>query len=528
MKKNGIILSALAGVAIMPSLCAKESGDKVNILYIMCDDHAYQAISAYGHPISKVAPTPNIDRLAKNGMLFTRAYVENSISTPSRATLLTGKYSHLHGQTRLGGSTFLEDQIVFPELLQQAGYQTAVVGKWHLPIQPRGFDYYKLLKGQGNYYNPAFMTPDSNGEYVQQQGYVADIITDGAINWIDARDKEKPFCLLLHHKSPHRNWMPDIKYLELYENIDIPYPETLFDNYDTRSSAAKSQQMSIVDDMTLDSDLKVWKSGQPTKKGGLGDIQGEYTRMSPEQQQAWSKVYDPRNEEFLAANLQGEELVKWKYQRYLKDYLRCVKSVDDQVGRVLDYLETNSLLDNTIIVYTSDQGFYMGEHGWFDKRFMYEESFRTPLLISYPKMIKGGSKCPALVQNIDFAPTILDMAGVDVPEIMCGTSIKPLMGGKVPDDWRNDLYYHYYDYPAIHMVRKHDGVIADRYKLIHYYGNGDRKDAGVNMDDWEFYDLKKDPSEVNNAYKDPKYKADIEHLKKRLDYYRQTYSVKEY
>lgn len=504
-------------------------GERPNIIHIMTDDHAFQALSAYGGAISKIAPTPNIDRIAQKGMIFQHAYVENSISAPSRATLLTGLYSHKHGQEILTNG-FKSDNTVFPELLQQAGYQTAIVGKWHLQVEPKGFDYYKILKNQGDYYNPEFATKETNGEYVREEGYATTLTTDYAINWLDKRDKKKPFCLLVHHKAPHRNFMPESKYYDLYEDAEFPYPDNFFDDYTNRGPAAKSQQMSIMHDMTMGYDLKVNElndSLPPHLEWSKADWEKARARMTPEQLQAWDAAYGPRNKAMLEAHLSGKELAKWKYQRYVKDYMRTIKSVDDQIGRLLDYLEENKLMDNTIIVYTSDQGFYMGEHGWFDKRFMYEESFRTPLLIMYPKMIKAGSVCNELVQNIDYAPTYLALAGVESPVKMDGRSLVPLFSGDKPQEWRENLYYHYYDYPAIHMVRRHDGVFDGRYKLIHFYGEGKGKDEGADMEYFELYDLQTDPHEMKNVYSDTAYKEHADRLRKELHGYQQDLDIAE-
>ncbi|RGN39285.1 sulfatase family protein [Bacteroides oleiciplenus] len=501
--------------------------ERPNIIHIMTDDHAFQALSAYGGAISKIAPTPNIDRIAQKGMIFQHAYVENSISAPSRATLLTGLYSHKHGQEILTNG-FKPDNTVFPELLQQAGYQTAIVGKWHLQVEPKGFDYYKILKNQGDYYNPEFATKETNGKYVREEGYATILTTDYAINWLDKRDKKKPFCLLVHHKAPHRNFMPESKYYDLYEDAEFPYPDNFFDDYTNRGSAAKSQQMSIMHDMTMGYDLKVNELNDnlpPHLEWSKADWEKARTRMTPEQLQAWDAAYGPRNKAMLEAHLSGKELAKWKYQRYVKDYMRTIKSVDDQIGRLLDYLEENKLMDNTIIVYTSDQGFYMGEHGWFDKRFMYEESFRTPLLIMYPKMIKAGSVCNELVQNIDYAPTYLALAGVESPVKMDGRSLVPLFSGDKPQEWRETLYYHYYDYPAIHMVRRHDGVSDGRYKLIHFYGEGKGKDKGIDTEYFELYDLQMDPHEMKNVYDDSTYKEHVDRLKQELAGYQQELDI---
>lgn len=515
---NHKLLTIPMTAALLPAgtAAAQNPAGKVNIVHIMSDDHSYQTISAYGGPISKLAPTPNIDRLAARGALFTRAYVENSISSPSRATLLTGKYSHMHGQIKLGRkSAFNGDQMTFPKLLQQAGYQTAIIGKWHLWSEPQGFDYYKILNGQGTYYHPEFSTKE-HPEFVREEGYVANIVTDDAIDWLEHRDREKPFCLLVHHKSVHRNWFPELKYARLYEDVTFPEPETLFDDYSTRSDAARMQQMTIEHEMKMVDDCKVYELLE--NKQAKNNFNAEFLRMTPEEQARFMEIYGPLNEEMLAAGLKGEELVRWKYQRYIKDYVRCVKSLDDEIGRLMDYLDENGLSENTIIVYTSDQGFYMGEHNWFDKRFMYEESFRTPLVISYPKRIAPGTVCDELVQNIDYAPTFLALAGVEIPDEICGVPLTPLFEtGKAPAGWRDELYYHYYDYPAIHNVRRHDGILTRNYKLIHFKDQGGgNKGEDLPIDSWEFYDLKADPAEINNVYGDPRYAEVVADLKKRL------------
>ena len=395
--------------------------------------------------------------------------------------------------------------------------------------EPKGFDFYYVLWDQGDYYNPEFKSPKTNGEYVREEGYATTLTTDHAIEFLEQRDKEKPFCLLVHHKAPHRNWMPDTKYAALYEDVEFPLPETFNDDYATRCDAARTQEMRVDRDMTLIYDLKVDElsdteayRNEPNKQA----LKGALERMTPEQREAWVASYKPRNEEFIRQGLKGEELVKWKYQRYIKDYVRCIKSIDDEVGRLLAYLEKEGLMDNTVIVYTSDQGFYMGEHGWFDKRFMYEESMRTPLIIRYPGMIKAGSECDALVQNIDYAPTYLDLAGIEKPDYMVGTSLVPLFGGETPADWRKYLYYHYYDYPAVHMVRRHDGVRDDRYKLIHFYGDKDEYRDAIDCN--ELYDLANDPNELHNLYGNPEY-ADIQaRLQEQLDKFRTDLKVDEF
>lgn len=515
---NYKLLTIPVTAALLPAGAAmgQKKAEKVNIVHIMSDDHSYQTISAYGGPVSKLAPTPNIDRLAARGMLFTRAYVDNSISSPSRATLLTGKYSHMHGQIRLGRTpAFDADQTTFPKLLRQAGYQTAIFGKWHLWSQPQGFDYYKILHGQGTYYHPEFSTTD-HPEFVREEGYVANIITNDAIDWLEHRDRSKPFCLLVHHKSVHRNWFPELKYADLYEDVSFPEPETFLDDYSSRSEAARGQQMTIRREMKMIDDCKVFELLED--KQAKNNFNDEFLRMTSAEQERFKAVYGPLNERMLAAGLEGEELVRWKYQRYIKDYVRCVRSLDDEIGRLLDYLDTHGLSENTIVVYTSDQGFYMGEHNWFDKRFMYEESFRTPLVISFPGRIAPGTVCDELVQNIDFAPTYLAAAGVEIPDEVCGVPLIPLFAtGQAPADWRDELYYHYYDYPAIHNVRRHDGIMTRDYKLIHFKDQGGgNKGRDLPIDSWELYDLKADPTEINNVYDDPRYAEIVADLKTRL------------
>ena len=526
MKK--LLTSGTALISVAASALA--TGNQPNIVHIMCDDHSFQTISAYGHPLSKLAPTPNIDRLANSGMMFRKAFVENSLSTPSRACLMTGLYSHQNGQRTLGRGID-STKVFFTELLQAHGYQTGVIGKWHMQCEPKGYDYYSVFNDQGQYYNPTFKTKETNGKYVREEGYATTLVTDHSIEFLEKRDKTKPFCLQVHHKAPHRNWMPEEKYLTLYEDIEFPYPDNFYDNYQTRGVAAHNQEMTIEKEMTIVYDLKVdeLKNIPPyDKEWGLGMWNEDMAWFTPAQHTAWMNAYSPRNKKFIEAKLTGEELLKWKYQNYLKDYLRCIKTIDDQVGRLLDYLEKEGLLENTIIVYTSDQGFYMGEHGWFDKRFMYEESLRTPLIISYKGHIEPGIISDALVQNLDFAPTFLNLAGIDKPEEMSGTSLTPLFKGETPEEWRKHIYYHYYDYPAIHQVRRHDGVRGDRYKLIHFYGQGYGKDKGNDVDYNELYDLQTDPSEMNNLYGKPEYQEITSQLQKELDNFRTKLKVDEY
>ena len=531
-----------------------------NIVYIMCDDHAYQCISAYGSALSKLAPTPNIDRLAERGMRFDRAFVENSLSTPSRACLMTGQYSHQNGQRQLGEGIDTS-RTFFTELLQEAGYQTAVVGKWHMGCDPKGFDYYHVYNDQGQYWNPQYRGTDTNNEFVVEEGYSTDLTTDHALSFIEHRDPSKPFCLLLHHKAPHRNWQANLKYLGMYDDVEFPMPENFYDDYATRGSAARTQKMSVTRDMRWEQDFKVPEMldlNNPDSKDSYNALMGEINRMTPEQRSAWGRYYFPRNRRLLEAQLKGKDLDNWKYQVYIRDYMSVIASVDESVGRVLDYLDKNGLTDNTMIVYTSDQGFYMGEHGWFDKRFMYEESLRTPLIVSYPGHTKPGSVCNRLVQNIDYAPTFLALAGVSQPKDMPGRSLVPVLtNGDNVKNWRQSIYYHYYDYPTYHMVRKHDGVRTERYKLIHFYGKGgldavsENKYQGIPgtreygtmkglesigyfepkdeaVDYCELYDLQADPHEQNNIFGKPGTEKIMKQLQRELDKYRKTLAVDEY
>ena len=560
--KSLLSFAALSCIAATAQAQQKAAAapQRPNIVYIMCDDHAFQCISAYGSPISKLAPTPNIDRIAERGMRFDRAFVENSLSTPSRACLMTGLYSNQNGQRQLGEGIDTT-RTFFTEQLQQAGYQTAVVGKWHMGCDPKGFDYYHIYNDQGQYYNPQYRGTDTDGKYIVEEGYSTDLTTDHALSFIEHRDTNKPFCLLLHHKAPHRNWLANTKYFGMYDNVTFPMPETFYDDYETRGSAVRTQKMSVTKDMRWEQDFKVPEmldTANADSWDSYLSLMNEVNRMNPEQRIAWGKYYFPRNRRLLEARLTGKELDEWKYQNYIRDYMSVIKSVDESVGRVLDYLDSHGLTDNTIIVYTSDQGFYMGEHGWFDKRFMYEESLRTPLLIAYPGHIQPGSVCNKLVQNIDYAPTFLDLAGISKPKELPGRSLTPLFkaGDKVKG-WRNSIYYHYYDYPTYHMVRKHDGVRTDRYKLIHFYGAGgldavkenkyqrqpgtrehgcmtyltslgyfEPKDSAVNYN--ELYDLQADPHELNNLYGKPGYEKITKQLQKQLTDYRKSIGVDEF
>lgn len=473
-----------------------QADDRPNILFIFTDDHASHAIGAYGSVINE---TPHLDRIAHEGMLFRNCFCTNSICGPSRAVIQTGKYSHLNG-FMWNGQRFDGSQQTFPKLLREAGYTTAVIGKWHLGTHqaPQGYDYSEVLRGQGPYYNPLMLIDhDGDGErdeQVQYTGYTTDIITDRALEWLQSgRDDSKPFLLMYQHKAPHREWAPGPDHLTMYDDVEIPEPPNLFDDYSGRGRAAREQDMTIAETMN-DRDLKF----VPPRN------------LTPEQLEAWNAAYEPKNAAFREADLTGDELVRWKYQRYIKDYLRSVASVDDNVGRVLDYLEEAGLADNTVVIYSSDQGFYLGDHGWFDKRFMYEESLRMPLMVRWPGIVEPGSVNDDLTSNVDFAETFLDIAGVEIPGDMQGASLVPLLKGETPDDWREAFYYHYYEFfndrRAPHMVRRHYGVRTDRYKLIHFY----------NIDEWELYDLEEDPREMQSVYDDPEYADVVRELKAEL------------
>lgn len=494
------LLTAGAGIV---GCTSQQKDSRPNILYIMSDDHAYQAISAYGYGLNE---TPNIDRLAKEGAIFTKACVTNSISAPSRAVLLTGKHSFING--KLDNSVpFNWDQENFPKILQANGYQTAMIGKIHLDGIPQGFDFSMVLPGQGQYYNPDFLI---EGKKVRKEGYCTEIITETAIDWLkNKRDPDKPFCMLYHQKAPHRNWLPSPKYVNLYDDKTFEPPANFFDDYSGRGRAAKEQEMKIDGHGQWGHDFKLIVD----PNGDTTNFYNDIKRMNDEQRANWMAAYESENQEFLKAGLTGKELALWKFNRYIKDYLRCIKSVDDGVGQVLDYLTEAGLDENTIVIYTSDQGFYLGEHGWFDKRFMYEESFKIPLLVRYPKEIKAGTKINKLVQNLDFAPTILDYAGVKIPENMQGMSFRKLVSGE-SDEWRDAVYYTYYEYPAVHMVKRHYGVATERYKLMHFY---------YDIDEWEMYDLETDPSEMKNIYDDPAYADVKEMLHKKLEEIRKFY-----
>jgi arylsulfatase A-like enzyme len=473
----------LALMGARPPIAAGEA-PRPNILFIMADDHAAHAISAYG---SRINRTPNIDRIGREGMRFANCFAVNSICSPSRAAILTGKYSHINGVTvfnRFDGS-----QWTFPKAFQQAGYFTAILGKWHLFSDPTGFDYWNILPGQGKYHDPDFI---EMGVRTNLHGYVTDLITDLTLATLERRPKDKPFLIFCHHKAPHRRWEPDAKHAALYEEADIPEPPTFNDDYRTRCAAAREATMTVDRHLTRN-DLKL----EPPPG------------LSPQQAAKWRAEVDlemdvPINGK--TQHLSGVALKRWKYQRYIKDYLRCVASVDDNVGRLLDYLDRSGLSRNTIVIYTSDQGFFLGDHNWYDKRFMYEESIRMPFLIRYPERIPPGRVNRAMILNVDFAPTLLDLAGLPVPPDVQGRSFKPLLEGRTPADWRTAWYYRYYHYPGDHRVQPHYGVRTERYKLIYFN----------RLDCWELFDLQRDPHELHNLYDQPRYAPVVRRLKDEL------------
>ena len=518
---NSSVLKALIlfGVSLCIS-CSEEKPSKVeqdstpserpNILFIMSDDHAYQAISAYG---GNLIQTPNIDRIADEGLLFTNACVSNSICAPSRATILTGKHTHINGKID-NHMPFDTTQVTFPQLFQQAGYETAMYGKLHFGNNPKGVDDFMILPGQGHYINPKFITP--KGDTIIT-GYVTDIITDLTLNWLEQkRDKNKPFMLMYLHKAPHRPWWPSPEKFAEFTLKKFPEPQTLFDDYSNRGSAAKTAEMNLYTHMMYNHDSKV----RPETIEAMGEVfpkveeypngfYGPYNRANAEQKALYDPILENINQDFKEnwPGMSAEDKMRWKYQRYMQDYLGTISSVDDNVGRVLDYLEESGLEENTIVVYTSDQGFYLGEHGWFDKRFVYDESFKTPLLIKWPNQIKPGTTNKEMVQNLDFAQTFLEAAQIEAPDDMQGESLMPLLTGKDSLWTREAVYYHYYEYPSVHMVKRHYGIVTKEYKLVHFY---------YDVDEWELYDRQKDPNEMNNVYNDPDYALVVEELNQQL------------
>jgi arylsulfatase A-like enzyme len=468
------IAGAVLGFGSSVTLAVDQPKPPPNIVFIFSDDHAYQAISAYGDS-RKLLDTPHLDRIGREGVRFNRCVVPNSICGPSRASILTGTYNHINGFYNNSNCVFDGSQTTFPKLLQKAGYQTAMMGKWHLGSDPTGFDEWHILPGQGVYYNPPMI---HNGKRVKHQGYVTDIITDLSLDWLKGRNKSKPFLLMCQHKAPHREWEPALRHLNHDGDRTYPEPPTLFDDYSGRGKAERDQDMTIARTMTP-KDLKLVPPSQ----------------LTPDQRKAWDAYYEPRNKAFHEKNPTGKDLVRWRYNRYMHDYLGCVKAVDESVGRVLKYLDDEGLAENTIVVYSADQGFYLGEHGWFDKRWIFEESLRAPLLVRWPGVAKAGSVQNEIVSNLDFAETFLEAAGLPVPEAMQGRSLVPVLTGKTPADWRKSFYYEYYEYPVPHHVRPHYGVVTDRYKLVHFYT--------PDVNTWELFDLRTDPLELKDVSLEP-------------------------
>ena len=500
-------------------LCSLVAAERPNIVFIFSDDHALQAISAYeGSRYEKIAPTPNIDRIAREGLLFERSYCGNAICGPSRATILTGKHSHKNGFMDNNFSRFDGAQPTFPKMLQEVGYETAIIGKWHLISDPTGFDHWEVLPGQGSYFNPDFIQMD--GTRKRFEGYCTDLITDKSIEWLEGRkDKSKPFVLMSQHKAPHRHWFPPVRHMDLFDDIDMPEPETLFDDYANRHPSLKNQQMAIAKDFSWGEDMFLHGQKQderfsPLFGGNKGFI-GEYRRMTDAQKKAFDDAYVGENNELrkkLKAGMSDEDLTRWKYQRYIKNYLRCIRALDENVGRLLEYLEKSGLAQNTIIIYSSDQGFYLGEHGWYDKRWMFEESLAMPFAIRWPGVIKPGKDgiktSKAMIQNIDYAPTFLDICGAKIPEDMQGRSIVPVLKaqGEAPEDWRKAIYY-MYSGEWTHRVAKHDGVRTEDHKLMFMPGN---KEV---LDEWMLFDLKKDPQEMTNVAGEKDYQKVMEKMK---------------
>ncbi len=512
---RNLLVTALALVGCLGTLAA---ADRPNIVFIFSDDHATQSISAYGGRLEKVAPTPNIDRLAKEGAVFRNSFCTNSICGPSRASILTGKHSHVNGFLNNNRAVFDSSQTTFPKLLQSAGYQTAIIGKWHLVSDPTGFDYWEILPGQGSYYNPDLIQMD--GKRKHYEGYVTDVVTDLALDWLEeGRDAEKPFILMCQHKAPHRNWSPAPRHVTLFDDVTIPEPDTLFDDYANRSKTLAEQKMSLAKDFSWGHDSKFKGENRfPEVFTNIGN--GEYRRMTPEQKANWDAAYEPKNQKFIAAMEAGEmddkAITAWKYQRYIKDYLRCIRAVDENVGRVLDYLDESGLAENTIVIYSSDQGFYLGEHGWYDKRWMFEESLQMPFLIRWNDVVAPGSEPAALIQNIDYAPTFLEVAGAPIPATIHGKSLVPVLKNtaEIPEDWREAIYYHYYG-ENTHAVAPHDGVRTDRYKLMHFTETGE----------WNLFDLQDDPEEMRSVADETAYADVLESMKERYAALREAFNV---
>lgn len=504
-----LLLSASHGVA----------QDRPNILFLFSDDHAIKAISAYGGPLADVAPTPNIDRIANEGAIFQNSFCANSICGPSRACILTGKHSHKNGFMR-NGNSFDASQWTVAKALQQGGYSTAVIGKWHLKSNPVGFDHWEVFPGQGSYYNPVFIQMD--GSQKKFEGYATDLTTDKAVDWLDRRDDSKPFFLMCQHKAPHRTFAPALRHLGTYDNVEIPEPSSLFDDYANRSATLAKNEMEIDRHMDWAYDVKVRKNERGDVKLPEPDRYGtpEYNRMTDAQKKVWDAHFSPANQKFLAdfkaGRLSDDDIVRWKYRRYMRNYLSTVKSVDENVGRMLKYLDDNGLAENTIVIYSSDQGFFLGEHGWYDKRWMFEESFRMPFVARWPSVIKPGSRPKQLIQNIDYAPTFLDIANLETPMEVQGRSLMPLMKGETLD-WRRSLYYAYYELGE-HAVPQHFGVRTETHKLFYI----------PQTKEWNLFDLQRDPQEMRSVHDDDSYKQVRAELQQELTKLRNDFEAPPY
>ncbi|CAI6089182.1 hypothetical protein V2G26_018389 [Clonostachys chloroleuca] len=492
-----------------------------NIIFIMADDHAAKSISCYGAGINH---TPNLDRIANEGMLFNHCYVTNSICTPSRAAILCGTHNHVNGVMTLNSKINKRMPNMAKQLRSSpANYQTAMVGKWHLgegaDHEPTGFDYWSVVPGQGEYWDPQFIEPDGTKTV---PGYATDIITDKCIDWMRARDKSRPFYLMCHHKAPHRSWEYDMKHKDLYKD-PVKLPDTFTDDYKNRANAAKVAKMKVAEDMTYN-DLGIVQPEGPRAAIGekMIDLWWWNDRKIPAPEDVTSLKFICKNTGDVFTFKTKEELAEWKFQRYMQRYLRTIQSVDDNVGRMLDYLDAEGLAENTIVVYTSDQGFFLGEHGWFDKRFIYEESFLMPFLIRYPREIKPKSVCDDIICNVDFAPTFLDFAGVRIPTYMQGVSFKSLLHGKTPEDWQQVAYHRYWMHnDVIHNAYAHYGVRDQRYKLIYWYnedfGLEGARPGDADKKEWELFDCHEDPLELFNCYGEEKYKDVVVMMMKKLE-----------
>jgi arylsulfatase A-like enzyme/lysophospholipase L1-like esterase len=508
---------SMLGVIFLTSTVIASAAERPNIVFIFTDDHALEAISAYGTRFNKISPTPNIDRIAKEGMLFERSYCGNSICGPSRASILTGKHSHMNGFMDNNFSRFDGNQTTFPKILQKSGYQTAVIGKWHLISNPTGFDYWEVLPDQGSYYNPDFIQMD--GSKKRFEGYVTDLVVDKSLDWLKNRkDKSKPFVLMTQQKAPHRNWVPAERHMNLFDGIDIPEPESLFDDYKNRVDAVAKQKMSIAKDFHWSHDMLL--PGRATDPRFVDNLNNnEYSRMNDTQKKAFDDAYGDENAAFLESlkkDMSDEELTRWKYQRYIKNYLRCIRGVDENIGRLLEYLDKSGLAKNTIVIYASDQGFYLGEHGWYDKRWMFEESLSMPFIIRWPGVVKPGVRTKTMIQNIDYAPTFLEVAGAPIPNDIQGKSLLPILKneGEAPTDWRSAIYYEYSG-EYTHSVAAHDGVRNDRYKLMHF----------PDTKKWMLFDLEKDPQEMKNIIAEKEYETVLKDMRGLYDSLRKQYQV---